>query len=188
MSRTIILLATLSAALTIGVTSLTPAGPALAGQVTAVAAGTATPYCGISWGSLPKNQDTSAVSPLTGIRAGRHDCFDRLVLDFAGKTDGYRLEYVPEVTTEASGDVVPLRGGAKLQIVMIAPATYTPADRHELVDVTGWRTFRQVAWAGSFEGYTRIGLGVRGRLPFRVFTLDGPGAGSRIVIDVAQFW
>jgi hypothetical protein len=45
-----------------------------------------------------------------------------------------------------------------------------------------------VAWAGSFEGYTRIGLGVRGRLPFRVFTLDGPGAGSRIVIDVAHFW
>jgi hypothetical protein len=33
-----------------------------------------------------------------------------------------------------------------------------------------------------------LGLGVRGRLPFRVFTLDGPGAGSRIVIDVAHRW
>src|SRR5262249_2306037 len=59
---------------------------------------------------------------------------------------------------------------------------------HELVNVTGWRTFRQVADGGSFEGYTTIGLGVRARLPFRVFTLPGPGAHSRLVIDVAHHW
>jgi hypothetical protein len=45
-----------------------------------------------------------------------------------------------------------------------------------------------LASAGSFEGQTTIGLGVRARLPFRVFTLDGPGNGSRIVIDVAHHW
>jgi hypothetical protein len=66
--------------------------------------------------------------------------------------------------------------------------TYTPANRTELVNVSGYRTFRQVAWGGSFEGQTTIGLGVRARLPFRVFTLDGPGSGSRIVIDVAHRW
>ena len=52
--------------------------------------------------------------------------------------------------------------------------TYVPADRNELVNVTGWRTFRQVAYGGSFEGYTTIGVGLRARLPFRVFTLSGP--------------
>jgi hypothetical protein len=54
--------------------------------------------------------------------------------------------------------------------------------------VTGYQTFRQVAWAGSFEGQSTIALGVRARLPFRVFTLAGPGTGSRLVIDVAHFW
>ena len=58
----------------------------------------------------------------------------------------------------------------------------------ELVDVRGWTTFRQVAYAGCFEGQTTVGVGVRARLPFRVFALDGPGAGSRLVIDVAHRW
>ena len=55
-----------------------------------------------------------------------------------------------------------------------------------MTNVSGYQTFRQVAWAGSFEGYTTLGLGVRARLPFKVFTLDGPGSGSRLVVDVAH--
>jgi hypothetical protein len=61
--------------------------------------------------------------------------------------------------------------------------TYRYANARELVNVAGYRTFRQVAWAGSFEGYTTAGLGVRARLPFRVFTLPG-----RLVVDVAHRW
>lgn len=57
-----------------------------------------------------------------------------------------------------------------------------------LVDVTGYRTVRQLAWAGSFEGCTSIGIGVRAHPPFRVFVLPGPGSTSRIVIDVAHRW
>jgi len=82
---------------------------------------------------------------------------------------------------------VPLRGGAYLQVVVLAPAYWAPANRGEVVDVTGYRTLRQVAWANSFEGQTTIGVGVRARLPFRVFTLDGPN-GSRVVLDVAHQW
>jgi hypothetical protein len=62
-------------------------------------------------------------------------------------------------------------------------STYTFADESELVDVSGYQTFRQVAWAGSFEGESTVGLGVRARLPFRVYTLPG-----RIVVDVAHRW
>jgi hypothetical protein len=164
--------------------------------VTTVAATAAsTPYCGITWGSLVKTQPATAVAPLVNVRAGRHECYDRMVLDIRARADGYRVEYVPEVYRDGSGDLVPLRGGAKLQIVVQAPAyddtytpTYLPANQSELVDVTGFSTFRQIAWAGSFEGQSTIGLGVRARLPFRVFTLDGPGTGFRVVIDVAHFW
>jgi hypothetical protein len=170
-------------------TLVSPTGGAASSTVAAT-----TPYCGITWGSLVKSQSATAVSPLVDVRAGRHDCYDRMVLDIRARADGYRVEYVPEVYHDASGELVPLRGGAKLLIVAYAPAydenatTYQPANPSELVDVTGFTTFRQIAWAGSFEGQSNIGLGVRARLPFRVFTLDGPGTGSRLVIDVAHQW
>ena len=66
-------------------------------------------------------------------------------------------------------------------------ASYRPANPRELVNVTGYTTFRQVAWAGTFEGQTSMGLGVRARLPFRAFTIHD-ATGSRLVIDVAHRW
>jgi len=153
------------------------------------------PHCGIRWGSLPEIHDEMSPGPLVNVRAGRHQCFDRLVLDLRGEADGYRVEYVPAVRSDGSGEVIPVRGGARLEIIVQAPAhdadynsTFSPANRNEVVNVTGWNTFRQVVFAGSYEGQTTLGLGVRARLPFRVFTLDGPGTGSRIVIDVAHQW
>lgn len=153
------------------------------------------PYCGIRWGSLPEFHDAMSQAPLVNVRAGQHQCFDRLVLDLRGQADGYRVEYVPAVRSDGSGAVIPVRGGAKLQITLQAPAhdanynlTFRPANRNEVVNVAGWRTFRQVVFAGTYEGVTTMGLGVRARLPFRVFTLDGPGSGSRIVIDVGHRW
>ena len=159
----------------------------------AAAAGAA---CATGWGSLPKTSAATTTAPLTGVRAGRHDCYDRLVLDLgAGPATGYSVSYVGAVQQDGSGAVVPLRGGARLAVVAHAPAydaagtpTYVPRDPRELAPVAGDRTFRQVAWAGSFEGSTTVGLGVRARLPFRVLVLAGPGAGSRLVVDVAHTW
>jgi hypothetical protein len=152
-------------------------------------------YCGIRWGSLPKDAAASSTGHLANVRAGRHKCFDRLVLDVAGDPTGYVVRYVNQVRADGSGQLIPLRGGARLEIVATAPAynvqgesTYQPTNRSEVVNVKGWRTFRQVAWGGSFEGQTTVGLGVRARLPFRAFYLDGPGDGSRIVVDVAHRW
>jgi hypothetical protein len=159
---------------------------ALTPAVTASAA----PYCGITWGSQVKSANPTQTGDLTNIRAGRHDCYDRLVFDTTGPANGYWVSYVDVMHEDASGAVVPLRGGAKLSVTVQAPSydsagaqTYHYANRAELVDVTGYRTFRQVAYAGSFEGTTTVGLGVRARLPFRVFTLP-----NRIVVDVAHLW
>lgn len=170
---------------------------ALAGSVplaTATTSAQAAPYCGITWGSLAKNSTTMTTGPLTNVRAGRHTCYDRMVIDLSGKAPGYTVKYVSNVYTEGQGAVVPLRGGAKLLIVTRAPAyttsgasSYTPANRRELVNLTGYTTFRQAAWAGTFEGQTSMGLGVRARLPFRAFTIQD-ASGSRLVIDVAHRW
>jgi hypothetical protein len=129
------------------------------------------------------------------VRAGGHACFDRLVVDLNGKAAGYNVSYVDQVTSQGSGRPVPLRGGAFLEVTVTAPAydshgtsTYAPANPSVVVNVSGFTTFRQVAWAGSFEGYTSLGVGVRARLPFRVFIVDGPDGGSRLVVDVAHRW
>lgn len=163
----------------------------------AAPASTSGPYCGIWWGSTATSAPTQTTGTLTDVRSGRHACFDRLVLDVddVPGTLGYSVRYVNSVRADGSGARVPLRGGADLQVVLRAPAhtnhgvpTYQPSHPRYLVDVTNYRTFRQVAWAGSFEGQTTIGLGVRARLPFRTFVLDGPGDGARLVIDVAHRW
>jgi len=148
------------------------------------------------WGSLTKSLGRMSPAPITNVRAGRHTCFDRLVVDVRGNGAGYTVRYASQVLSQGQGAVIPLRGGAKLDVVITAPtydintgtSTYSPANRRELVNVTGFSTFRQIASGGSFEGFTTIGLGVRARLPMRAFILAGPGAGSRLVIDVAHRW
>lgn len=155
----------------------------------------AEPYCGLVWGSLAKADPAMSQAKVVNIRTGQHYCFDRLVIDLNGPVAGYTVRYVPQVSQDGSGLLVPLRGQAFIQLAVNAPAyddggqpTYTPANRGEVSNVGGYQTFRQVAWAGSFEGYTTLGIGVRARLPFRVFALPGPDAGSRLVVDVAHHW
>jgi hypothetical protein len=154
--------------------------------------------CPTGWGSLPESVADSGGGTLDDVRAGRHDCYDRLVLDLDGidaSEVSYDVRYVREVITDGSGEVIPLRGAADLQVLVHTPAhtpggaaTYDPRNDAEALDVSGYSTFRQVAWGKSFEGESRFGVGVRARLPFRVTVLDGPGDGSRLVVDVAHTW
>ena len=155
----------------------------------------AAPYCGITWGSTVKARAGMTGAPIVAARAGEHTCYDRFVVELAGRVAGYNVRYVSHVTDVADGDEIPLRGGAFLQVVVRAPAydaqghaTYHPANPSEAVPVTGFRTFRQIAFGGSFEGVTIFGVGVRARLPFRVTVLAGPGGHSRLVLDVAHRW
>jgi hypothetical protein len=133
--------------------------------------------------------------PLEDIRTGRHACFDRIVFDVpgGGPSLGYSVRYVQRLHQIASGRVIPVGGGAVLDVHVGAPsydpATGTPTYPGRAgrtlpgVTLTGYRTFRDTRFAGSFEGETQIGLGVRARLPFRVIQLPG-----RLVIDVAHNW
>jgi hypothetical protein len=165
--------------------------PVAAASTAPVNASARAPYCGITWGSQAKTVGAvTADTQLTNIRAGRHGCYDRLVFDVRlGNVKWYSVKYVAAVLDE-SGRGVPLRGGAKLSITSLIAdhdgATgqqYPYRNRAEVVNVSGYPTFRQVAWANSNRHFTYFGLGVRARLPFRAFTLPG-----RLVIDVAHRW
>ncbi|MFJ1707064.1 hypothetical protein [Kitasatospora sp. NPDC088346] len=157
--------------------------------------------CPTGWGSVDRQDRTVPYQPqaLSNVRTGAQECFDRLVLDVPGTTPAnplaYQVHYVTgnAVRQAGSGTAIPVRGGAVLEIV-VGAATYDPATWQVVypgragealpgVDLNGYRTFADTRFAGSFEGETQIGLGVRARLPFRVFQLD-----NRLVVDVAHTW
>ncbi len=150
--------------------------------------------CAAGWNIAPKTSSPMTAATIRGVRTGRHACFDRLVIDIKGtrQTAGYQVDYVGQVTQDGSGRVVPLRGAAKLMVVVRAPSydsrghsTYRPRNLTEVVNTAAHRTFRQVAWAGSFEGQTTFGIGLRAKLPYRVFTLR-TGTNQMLIIDVAH--
>jgi hypothetical protein len=174
-----------------------PAVAAVMPTPTAATESSAGSTCATSWGSGATSVPTASGAPVVGAGAGGHDCFDRVVFDIAGPAAGYHVEYVREVVQDGSGDEVPVPGGSRLQVVLHHPAydeagnrTFVPAvsPGDEVADVRGYSALRSVVYGGSFEGDTTFGVGVRDRLPYRVFTLDGSGAASRIVVDVAHRW
>lgn len=175
------------------------AGTVLEGATWAGAATRAAtaPYCGITWGSLEEAGGTLSPAPLLTTRTGQHDCWDRLVFEFDGAANGYRVGYASEVYTEGKGDPLSglTAGGALIGVHLRNPTydlsgnqRYAYAVGAHVADVTGYRTLRDVVFGGSFEGYSTFAVGVRARLPFRVFVLAGPGSHSRIVLDVAHAW
>jgi hypothetical protein len=145
--------------------------------------------CSTSWGTNAKhNGSTGTVrTPIKAVRAGKHACFDRLVVDLgSGPRPPYSVQYVRQILAQGSGQPLSVRGHAKLLIVVRGPAGrgYHP-NAVNLADVSGFTTFRQVRGAGSFERVTAIGLGVRAKLPFRV-SLLGSATSWRLDIDVAH--
>ncbi len=189
-------LAAVASAALLPLAAAAPAGASTSAGSAAVAP-TAASACATAWGTGLKGTRPAALSrtTLTNVRAGQHPCFDRIVIDLSGQLShkGFNVGYVSQVTQDGSGRVVPLRGKAKLQVVVGAPAydskgrpTYKPRNQAELVRASSLKAVRQVAWAGSFEGQTTIGIGVDKRRAFRAFVLDSPSQPDRLVIDIAN--
>lgn len=152
-------------------------------------AASAHPYCGQVWGSLPRSVGGLSAGEVVNVRAGRHACFDRLVLDVDAPLTGWSVRYRGALSPTSTG--LPVRGGAVLEVVARAPAIATDAwflPDGRIIDTSSFRTFRDVVFVSNTGGATTIGVGVRARLPFRAFVLPGPGSGSRLVVDVGHQW
>ncbi|MFG2989420.1 hypothetical protein ACGFZK_09040 [Streptomyces sp. NPDC048257] len=187
----------LPATLVLAATTALPVTIAAAAPTTAAAAGAVEPamQCPIGWDSPAEGRSTGQVPELRGIRSGEHPCYDRLVFDVPGSSSanpvGYQVRYADALLQDASGDPLPVRGGAVLEVMVDSPAydrqTMAPTIPGRSgqplpgVDVTGYRTFRDAVFGASSEGRTQIGLGLRARLPYRVLQLD-----DRLVVDVAH--
>jgi hypothetical protein len=119
------------------------------------------------------------------VRTGRHNGFDRLVIEFRGGVPGYRIGYVePPLTQCGSGR--PIDPGAPNAIrVRLDPAaahddqgTATVADRDRAPRLPAIRTARLTC---DFEGSVEWVLGTEARFGIRAFTLESP---ARLVLDV----
>ncbi|MEU3619358.1 hypothetical protein ABZ725_44755 [Streptomyces sp. NPDC006872] len=174
------------------------AGAGLAGTaVTAQADTGASAVCETGWGSLEKRVTPAEdyLPPLTNVRTGQHECFDRMVVDYKGGSGtgdiGYRVKYVDKLISVGTGEI-PISGGAILQIAVSPnhdPETGTnsyPGTHGQPlpgVDITGYQTFKDTRYVDGLEDDVVIGVGVRARLPFRVTQ-----SGDHLIIDVAHSW
>ena len=123
---------------------------------------------------------------LVELRAGHHASFDRVVFQLDGPIPSYySVRYVPQVRLDGSGDPLPLRGTAFLEVVIRAPTH--DEDYQPVLSPTRLRpnfsTLSEVNAPASFEGQTTAGIGLAHRVGFRVLELTNP---TRIVIDLAH--
>jgi hypothetical protein len=136
--------------------------------------------------TAPKTSSGSGgQAQLSGIDAGCHATFDRLVVRVGSGNPGYDVRFVNRIVADPSGNPVALLGSKRIKVV-IRPARGHTAGGTNLLPSTltpPCSNLRQVKKAGDFEGVVSFGLGLARRTGFRVFRLTGP---TRIVIDVAH--
>jgi hypothetical protein len=127
---------------------------------------------------------------LVEIRTGRHEGYERIVLQFAGAFGQVRVAYVPEVHADPSDQVIVLPGRAFLEITVhdayarwgqaagktnlyTGPDTVTP----------GYPVVRQIRISGDFENVLSLGVGLDHAAGFQISRLRSP---DRLVIDVSS--
>ncbi|MFF4232489.1 hypothetical protein [Streptomyces sp. NPDC001820] len=184
-----------SAALVLAGAGLTDAAVPSSAAVPGMRATASASACSTAWGSGVKSAAEAGAVPLRNVTVSRGACFDRMVFHVTGASAkvGHHVGYVEAFRQDGSGDPIPVRGGAVLQILVSAPSydpltlrpTYAGRAGKPLpgVEVAGYRTFRDARFGASFEGQTQVGLGVRARLPFRVLQ-----SGDKLIVDVAHTW
>ena len=172
----------------------TDPGPAEATGAPAAPPGEEEPEGGLppfSSGDEPVEGDAGA-DPALGVadvRAARHDGFDRVVVELAGRGDpGWFVQRVDAPTRAGSGDPVEMAGEAFL--VLVVRGVGYPQDTgvpeyagvRELVPADT-AVVREVEVGGSFEGDWDASVGLAAERPHRVFALADP---PRVVLDVAH--
>lgn len=136
--------------------------------------------CHVRWGSKEKGVNLSSTVSGTralGVRTGHHGCYDRVVFDLDGQPGKTAAIYAPGKKTG-------------MQVLAVGATTHLVPAGVKAGDVlpTRYRTVRGVVYGGSTKGVDAVGLVLRGRLPYRVFLLKGPGGHNRVVVDVAHRW
>ncbi|MCW3065736.1 MAG: Peptidoglycan-binding domain 1 protein [Solirubrobacterales bacterium] len=136
--------------------------------------------------TAPKSSPGSGgQAELSGVDAGCHATFDRLVVRARFATSSYDVRYVNRIIADPSGVPVALLGTTRIRVVIRNARGHTNGGTNLLPGLVTplCPNLRQIRKAGDFEGVVSFGLGLRHKTGFRVFRLSGP---TRIVVDVAH--
>lgn len=136
-------------------------------------------------GRTERKREIAQVAQLRGVRAARHEGFDRVVFEFAEALPGYEIEYIDRpVRACGSGHVVPLAGDGWLEIRFHPARSHTDegkptiAERRQRPELP---TVLELASTCDFEGYVTWVLGVGSPNRYRVLELSSP---PRLAVDV----
>jgi hypothetical protein len=184
-----------------------PSASSATGSTSSSAAATASPSpaattrCATAWGTAAKSTGTRmSGAEIYLVRAGRHPCFDRIVLDVNGTAPvDATVRYVSAVLSDPAGRPVPVSGRVSLQVVVRAPYLGAGSSGHQpyrkvpavgsrlvpAATLAGLAVVRDVRFAGTFEGVTTVAVGVAARLPVRVFVTRDQSR-SHVVVDIAR--
>jgi hypothetical protein len=138
--------------------------------------------------------DTAGASPdalisVSDIRIGRHDGFDRVVLEVGGVgLPGWDVRYVDQASSQGSGEPVDVAGNAVLQVTLTGVGYSKDTGIEEVawgrrVAGEGTEEITEVVFDGTFEGTAGAFVGTTAQEPFRVYLLEGP---TRVVVEVAN--
>lgn len=139
----------------------------------------------------PDTAEASADARVTvsDIRVGRHDGFDRVVLEVGGEgMPGWDVRYVDQPSSQGKGDPVEVAGDAVLQVTLTGAGypydtgveEYSAAARLSAPDT---EAVTEVVFDATYEGTTVAFVGTKAQAPFRVYLLDSP---TRVVLEVAH--
>ncbi|TSD95292.1 hypothetical protein FOS14_18185 [Skermania sp. ID1734] len=144
-----------------------------------------------TWNTLPDGGGpdhpitTGTVSDVVP-KPGR--CFDTVTFQLdTSDPVGYRAAYVPQVTQAGSGRVIPVDGGAEVQVSIKAPAADI-AKFHNFTFTAGddYQSLRQIVFAGSFEGVTTFGIGTASQTPLAVESHKDSAGKTQVVLYLAH--
>ena len=128
------------------------------------------------------------VGPIDAVRVGRHSCFDRLVIDFAGPLPGWSVKYKDAFVQDASGRNLPFRGAKVMEVVLDTNAhninTGRPTVTRASLPRPNFPEFKDLIFGADFEGQVQLGVGVNRVRPFRIFTLPGARGHNLWIMDV----
>ena len=127
---------------------------------------------------------------VTDVRLGRHNGFDRMVLEIGGEGQaGWDVRYVDEARAAGSGSVIDVEGDAILQVSLRnialppdAPAGVEPWEGPDRLALPGSGPIAGVVEDTVFEGVHTFYVGVADTVPFQVHRLGSP---QRVIVDVA---
>jgi hypothetical protein len=168
----------------------------VAPAATAAPAASTAAACSTAWGSKVKEAGPATHREyVTGLRSGKHTCFDRLVFEVTGDQgdySGHRVAY--EKVYYLSGKPVTFKGGGTVLHISIKAGGHSdngvPTISPKTVNRTfpGYTTFRELKMASDHAGQVDFALKVKARLPMKVWRTVASNGKNLTVIDVAHHW